>query len=293
MGLKKMKIREIKAKVPLYQHKKRGLPYDYDLNIYRGCSHGCVYCYGRKSHKYLGSNNFDTEIFVKTNIAEQLDDFLNNNDLNDSIINLGGVCDSYQELEQEYRLMPKVLKILIKHEQPTIITTKSDLIIRDLDLIEELSNKAEYVNIALTITNTKDEVTAKLEPNTSIPENRFKVLKQLKGKSMYTALHFMPILPCFSDDKASLEQITGWAAEAEVDYMLSGMLYLTQNIKPSYYDFLKENYPVYLKEYQKLYKHGRVNKKYKERVHDYLAEMRNKYNINNSYAKFLPKNRNR
>ena len=222
-----------------------------------------------------------------------MDDFLTNNDLKDSIINLGGVCDSYQELEREYELMPKVLKVLIRHEQPIIITTKSDLIIRDLDLIEELSNKAEYVNIALTITNTKDDVTAKLEPNTSIPENRFKALKLLKGKSMYTALHFMPILPCFSDDKVSLEQITGWAAEAEVNYMLSGMLYLTKSIKQRYYDFLKENYPVYLKEYQKLYKGGGADKKYKARVHDYLAEMRNKYNINNSYAKFLPKNRNR
>ncbi len=288
-----MKIREIKVKVPLYQHKKRGLPYDYDLNIYRGCSHGCIYCYGRKSHRYLGSNDFEAEIFVKTNIAEQLDDFLNNNDLKDSIINFGGVCDSYQELEQEYRLMPKVLKVLIKHEQSIIITTKSDLIIRDLDLIEELSNKAEYVNIALTITNTKNNVTAKLEPNTSIPENRFKALKKLKGKSMYTALHFMPILPCFSDDKASLEQITRWAAEAEVDYMLSGMLYLTKSIKQRYYEFLKVNYPDYLEEYQKLYKRGGADKKYKAKVHDYLAEMRKKYNINNSYAKFLPKNRNR
>ena len=76
-----MKIKEIEVKVPLYKHKKKGLPYDYDLNIYRGCSHGCVYCYGRKSHKYLDSDNFEEDIFVKINIAEKLDEYLANNHL--------------------------------------------------------------------------------------------------------------------------------------------------------------------------------------------------------------------
>jgi len=285
-----LKIKEIKAKVPLYKHKKRGLPYDFDLNIYRGCSHGCIYCYGRKSHQYLGSDNFEEEIFVKTNIAVKLDEYLAENNIRDQIINIGGVCDAYQELEEEYKLMLEVLKVLIKHQQPTIITTKSDLITRDLDLIAELSNSAEYVNIALTITNIKKEVTKKLEPNTSLPLERFNALKKLKGKSMYTALHFMPILPYFSDDKESLGQITAWAAEAEVDYMLTGMLYLTKNIKPRFYQFLENNFPEYLPKYQKLYKGGGADKNYKAQVHNYLAKMRAKYNVNNSYAKFLPKN---
>lgn len=283
-----MRIKVIETKVPLYKHKKRGLPYDYDLNIYRGCSHGCVYCYGRNSHKYLGSDNFEKDIFVKINIAEKLDEYLTNNNLKNNIINLGGVCDSYQEVEREYRLMPKVLKVLIKHKQPTIITTKSAFIIKDLALIEELSNSAEYVNTALTITNVKESVSSILEVGTSSPQERFEALKMLKGKSMYTALHFMPILPYFSDDEDSLETIVKWASKAEVDYMLSGMLYLTKNIKPSYYKFLKQHYPEYLENYKGLYKNGGADKSYKSKIHNKLADLRKKYNVNNSYAKFLP-----
>jgi DNA repair photolyase len=283
-----MKIKEIKAKVPLYKHKKKGLPYDYDLNIYRGCSHGCVYCYGRKSHKYLNSDNFEKDIFVKTNIAEKLDEYLKNNSLKNNIINLGGVCDSYQEIESEYKLMPKVLKVLIKHKQPTIITTKSAFIREDLALIEELSNSASYVNTAITITNVKVDVSNVMEPGASLPQERFEILKEIKGKSMFTALHFMPILPYFSDDDNSLEQIVEWASMVEVDYMLSGMLYLTKNIKPRYYKFLSEYYPEYLDQYKKLYKNGGADKTYKSTIHKKLAELRKKYNVNNSYAKFLP-----
>jgi len=285
-----VKINEIKAKVPLYQHKKRGLPYDYDLNIYRGCSHGCIYCYGRKSHQYLNSDDFEKEIFVKVNIAEKLDQYLTNHDLSKSIINLGGVCDSYQEIEGKYQLMPEVLKVLIKHKQNTIITTKSDLIVRDLDLIKELSQVSDYVNIALTITHSNPDVTKYIEPGSSTPQDRFHALKQLKDKAKYTALHFMPILPCFSDDKESLEQITRWAAEAEVDYMMTGMLYLTNNIKPRFFNFLEQNFPDYLDKYQKLYQGGGADKKYKGQVHGFLNKMKKKYSVNNSYAKFLPKN---
>lgn len=184
--------------------------------------------------------------------------------------------------------MPEVLKVLIKHKQPTIITTKSAFIIKDLALIEELSNSAEYVNTALTITNVRESVSNILEAGASSPQERFEALKMIKGKSMYTALHFMPILPYFSDDESSLETIVKWASEAEVDYMLSGMLYLTKNIKPGYYKFLEQHYPEYLEKYKRLYKNGGADKAYKSKIHKKLADLREKYNVNNSYAKFLP-----
>ena len=118
---------------------KRKVPYGWDLNIYRGCQHGCKYCYAMYSHKYLNSEEFFTDIHVKTNIVDELEKELKRNSWKRDVINIGGVTDSYQPAEAKYLLMPEILKLLIKDKTPAIISTKSKLILRDYDLIDKLS----------------------------------------------------------------------------------------------------------------------------------------------------------
>jgi DNA repair photolyase len=283
-----IKITEMQVKSALNELKKRGLPYKWDLNIYRGCSHGCKYCYGRKSHEYMNSENFEEEIFVKTNILEHLEKELSNKKWKKEIINIGGVCDSYQEIEKDYKLMPDILKLMIKYKNPIIISTKSDLILRDIDLINELS-QFTYVNIPICITSCSDKVSAKVEPGASLPLKRFNVLKELKRTKAYNALHIMPILPFLADDEKSLEIIVGWAAEAEVSYMLTGVLYMIGGIRKRYLKFIETEFPEYYSSYLEIYEKGGASKEYKNKVHAFLAKMREKYKVNNSYAKFLPK----
>jgi len=117
---------------------KRSIPYGWDLNIYRGCCHNCTYCYAIYSHAYIGEQNF-SKVFVKSNIVEILEKELRNPSWNREIINIGGVTDSYQKAESELKIMPEVLKLLIKYKTPAIISTKSGLLLRDYDLIAELS----------------------------------------------------------------------------------------------------------------------------------------------------------
>lgn len=135
---------------------KGRFPYHWDLNVYRGCSHDCKYCFARYSHKYLPEKgDFSEAIFVKTNIAEALERQLRSPKWDKGVINLGGVTDNYQVAEAMEKQMPEILRLMIKYNNPIIISTKSDLILRDFDLIDQLSRKT-YVNIASTITTANE-----------------------------------------------------------------------------------------------------------------------------------------
>lgn len=282
-----MIIREITVKTALRRLKRRGLPYRFDLNIYRGCSHGCVYCYGPNTHENLSLGSFSENIFVKTNLIEILKEELNSPQWRGDIINIGGVCDSYQEPEREQGMMREVLKLMIAHKNPVIISTKSDLILRDLDLIDQLA-ATTYVNIPICITSRDASISKKLEPGAVLPERRFATLKEVGKTRAHHALHFMPILPYLSDDEESLKTLVRWAAEAQVSYMLSGMLYLRGKIKERYFSFLNKHFPHLEEKYRQLYPKGSADQEYKSIIHGNLKKWRDYYRVNNSYAKFLP-----
>jgi DNA repair photolyase len=275
-------------KSALHRLKRRGLPYQFDLNIYRGCSHGCVYCYGPDSHEYLKTDSFSSDIFIKTNLIEKLEKELMSPQWRGDIINIGGVCDSYQPLEKEKGIMRDILQLMIKYKNPVIISTKSDIILRDLDLIDRLA-ALTYVNLPICITSTDNSLTEKMEPGAPSPERRFATLKEVGKTRAHHALHFMPVLPFLSDDEPGLKKMVEWAAEAEVSYMLSGMLYLRGNIRKRYFSSIRRHFPHLEEKYQELYPKGSADPEYKSRIHGILKKWRNHYGVNNSYAKFLPK----
>ncbi|WP_373276630.1 SPL family radical SAM protein, partial [Clostridioides difficile] len=126
--------------------------------------HGCKYCYAIYSHKYINSNNYFEEIYVKTNIVEKLERQLKSSKWKKEVINIGGVTDSYQPIEADYKIMPEILNLLIKYKTPAIISTKSDLILRDYDLIDKLS-RITYINVASTITTVNEDTQRLIEPN--------------------------------------------------------------------------------------------------------------------------------
>ena len=134
-----------------FRRVKGRFPFHWDLNPYRGCGHGCKYCFAVYSHRYLESDAFFDDIYVKTNIVEELEKQLRRPSWTREVINIGGVTDSYQQAEAHYRLMPEILRLLIQYKNPCIISTKSDLILRDFDLIARLA-ELTYVNVACTIT---------------------------------------------------------------------------------------------------------------------------------------------
>jgi DNA repair photolyase len=221
---------------------KRNLPFSWDLNIYRGCEHGCKYCYAIYSHQYLDSEQYFNDIFVKTNIVEQLEKQLSSASWKREIINIGGVTDSYQPIEAEKRIMPEILRLLIKYQTPCIISTKSDLILRDYDLIAELAD-ITYVNIAATITCMDEVVRKKIEPQGAPSLNRFAMLKAFANTNASTGLHFMPIIPFLTDTNDNIDALYAQAAACAVDYVLPGVLYLRGKTRGVFFDFISEEFP--------------------------------------------------
>lgn len=291
---------EIQVKKALNKIKETSrltLPFQWDLNIYRGCEHGCNYCYALYSHSYLEKeekpssegekdSGFFRKIYVKTNIAEALEKQLGVRSWKKEVINIGGVCDSYQPAEANYSLMRKVLPVMIEYKNPVTISTKSDLILRDYDLFEELAELTQ-VNIAVTVTTMDEKLSSLLEPMASPPEKRFSVLRAFKDTEATTGLHMMPVLPFLTDSPENLEQIFSCAAECEVDYFLPSLLYLRGETRKHFFDFLSCNFPELVNPYRKLYAKGGADRAYKTELYGILRSLMKKYNLSADYMKPL------
>lgn len=263
---------------------KRKVPYGWDLNIYRGCQHGCKYCYAMYSHKYLDSEEFFTDIHVKTNIVDELEKELRSNSWKRDVINIGGVTDSYQPAEAKYQLMPEILKLLIKYKTPAIISTKSKLILRDYDLIDKLS-RITYINVAETITTMDEDIRKKIEPFGATSLERFEVLKEFRKTNASIGLHVMPIIPYITDNRENFDSMFKAASDCKVDYVLPGTLYLRGNTRIVFFNFIKKEFPYLYHQLQSMYKAGGVSKEYKDKLYLMVNELRNKYNLSSSYSK--------
>ena len=234
-----MEIKAVPCKSALNKIKGDRLPFPWDLNIYRGCGHGCKYCYALYSHDYLEEENFYNTIYYKENIVEVLRKELQSPTWKKQVINFGGVTDSYQPLEKKIQLMPELLKLMIEFENPITISTKSDLIVRDIDLINELSQVTE-VNIALTITCMDEKIRRVIEPGATPSLQRFQALNELSKTNASRGVHFMPIIPYLTDTDENLDEILRFSRDIKVDYVLPGMLYLRGKTRKMFYQFYEE-----------------------------------------------------
>lgn len=278
-----IKYKEISCETAM-NHLKRRMPYSWDLNIYRGCEHGCKYCYAIYSHEYLGSDNYFGDIYVKTNIVEQLEKQLCDLKWKREIVNIGGVTDSYQAAEEHYRFMPEILKLLIKYKTPAIISTKSDLILRDYDLIDELS-RITYINVAATVTTMDENIRKLIEPGGVESDRRFKMLKIFRKTNASVGLHVMPIIPYLTDSFENFDLLFSSAKDSGVHYVLPGTLYLRGKTRTVFFEFIKKEFPNLYNDLSILYKSGGADKEYKNSLYKTVNELRDKYNLSSSYTK--------
>lgn len=274
--------REILCQAACNRVNSRFLPYHWDLNIYRGCTHGCRYCFAMYSHKYMASESFFGEVFVKTNIAERLEQMLRRPSWNRELINLGGITDNYQKAEARYQIMPELLKLLIRYRTPCIISSKSDLILRDYDLIDQLSRVAG-VNIAQTITCADERSRSLLEPGGVSTAKRFAVLRAFTKTNASVGVHLMPIVPYLSDTKENLEAIYVHARECGAHYVLPGMLNLRGPTRKSFFRFLKMECPSLYEPMRQLYADGALNADCKQRINQEIARLQKAYSLSADY----------
>ncbi len=272
-------ISEIKVKSGLHFHKQT-FATNWDLNIYRGCSHKCKYCFAQYTHDYLNSPNFFNQIFVKINIPKILDKELSNPKWKKEPINLSGVSDPYQPAEASYKLMPKILKIFLKHKNPMVITTKSTLILRDKKLINEL-NKKTSVNIITSVSTTNENIRKLIEPLAPPTKQRIKMLKYFKSINCHTTLLIMPIIPYLTDNLENLESLFNIARLNQFDEVYTAPLHLRGNVKKPFLDFIKTHFPNIFPKITALYKGAYVSRVYRIELNKKIKYLRQKYQIKN------------
>jgi DNA repair photolyase len=236
------------------------------------------------SHEYLQDDDFHENIYVKTNVVDKLEEELRSASWKREIVNIGGVTDSYQPCEAHFKIMPQVLKLLIKYKTPAIISTKSDLVLRDYDLIDELS-RLTYINIASTITTTDESISELIEPGAVPSARRFAMLKAFRNTNASVGLHVMPIIPFVTDSFENIDSLCSSAAEANVHYMLTGTLYLRGKTRKSFFDFIQHQMPHLYNSLLTMYCKGGASKEYKDKLYAMVNALRAEYGLSGSYSK--------
>ncbi|MGB2964866.1 MAG: radical SAM protein [Anaerolineales bacterium] len=243
-------ITEITAKTIL-NHVKQPDPWfglKYNMNLYRGCQHQCIYCDSRSDCYRTG--NFP-EIQVKVNALDLLEDILPRKRIRGTI-GFGSMNDPYMPVEREWRMTGSALEIIARHEFPIHILTKSDLILRDLDLIKEISGV--YAAVSFTITTADDDLARKLEPGAPLPSNRFEVMRCLAEAGILTGVTMMPILPFLEDSEENIRQIISLASDSGAVYIIPSFgVSLRPGSREYYYSKLDQTFPGLKEKYINFY----------------------------------------
>ena len=283
------KVRELKAKSMLHYH-KRTFSTNWDANIYRGCEHNCRYCFAQYSHKYLETDNFFSDIFVKSNAPEILAKELRKKKWRKYPVNVCGISDCYQPIEAKYKIMPKVINSFIKSRNPLVIVTKSILVLRDIELIREL-NKIAEVTVIVSVSTLDEEKRTLIEPNAAPTIERLKMLKNFREIGCKTAVLLMPIIPYISDDDRNLEEIFRITKENNLGSINAWPLHLHGKTKGVFYSFLEEYYPRLLPKYKILYQNGKVSNKYQLDLQKRIKNLRKRYQLYSVYKPSQPKDK--
>lgn len=219
------------------------LPFDRSLNPYRGCEHGCVYCYARPTHAYLGLSaglDFETEIFAKQDAAERLAETLRRPGYRAAPIAIGTVTDPYQPVERGQNLMRPILKILLEARHPAVIVTKSATILRDLDLLEEMA-KSSLLAVGISLTTLDHRLSRSMEPRASAPGRRLSAVSALSGAGIPVTAMVSPVIMGFNDHE--IEAILKAAAGAGAVSASYQTLRLPGETKAVFDAWLDEEFP--------------------------------------------------
>src|SRR5579859_1588444 len=213
------------------------------INPYRGCEHGCIYCYARPSHAYLELSpglDFETKLFAKTNAAELLREALAKPGYVPSPIAIGANTDCYQLIERKYRITRQVLEVLAETEHPCTLVTKSALVERDLDLLAPMARK-NLVKVFVSIGTLDRALARKLEPRAASPQRRLDVLNKLNGSGIPCGVMVAALIPALNDK--TLEHVLEAAAEAGATEAAYVVMRLPNELKTLFKEWLHEHYP--------------------------------------------------
>jgi DNA repair photolyase len=251
-----------KAKTIITRNESPDISFDRSINPYRGCEHGCVYCFARPSHAYMGLSpglDFESKLFVKEGAAELLERELGARNYMPRVIAIGTNTDPYQPIERERRVMRSILEVLARYDHPVGIVTKSALVTRDVDLLAPMAAKG-LVKVALSVTTLDPKLARVMEPRASSPSKRLEAVRRLNEAGIPAGIMVAPIIPALND--AEIERILEHGMEAgarEAGYVL---LRLPLEIRDLFREWLLEHHPGKLRHILSLVQSTRGGKDY-------------------------------
>jgi len=231
------------ARTIIARNQSPDIPFDQSINPYKGCEHGCIYCYARATHSYLDlspGRDFETEIFYKPNAAELLRAELAKPGYVVRPIAFGTNTDPYQPVERQLNVTRGLIELLLEMKHPLTIVTKGALILRDLELLRALAEQ-ELVAVHVSVTTLDDELKRRMEPRTAGPKQRLAMIRQLSAAGIPTGVMAAPMIPALNDHE--LESILEAAAQNGAGNAGYVLLRLPHEVAPLFVEWLRAHYP--------------------------------------------------
>ncbi len=259
----------------------RGMPFSWSLNPYRGCRHACVYCYARPTHEYLGLDakaGFQEIILAKVNAPEVARKELSRKTWRGENVVIGTATDPYQQAESRYRITRGILEAFRDARNLVSITTKSPMVLRDLDLLSDLARHVP-VTVHFTVTTMDETLWKEIEPTTSKPRKRLEALTTLREHGIHAGVFLSPVLPGLTDVEEHLEAVIAAAAEAGAEFIFSQPLRLGPGISEYYLPWLERAHPHLAHDYQRLYRYNSPPAHYADRVKERVRTLKAKHGL--------------
>lgn len=236
-------VQEVPARRIITRNESPDIGFDRSINPYRGCEHGCIYCFARPTHAFLGLSpglDFETKLFAKTNAGQALERELADPAYRVDTIAIGTNTDPYQPIERRYRIMRRILEVLSAANHPVGIVTKSALVLRDLDILKSMAERG-LVKVALSVTTLDRKIARAMEPRASTPDKRLETLERLVDAGVPAAVMVAPVIPGLND--MEMERILERASSIGVKNAGYVLLRLPLEIGDLFTEWLKANCP--------------------------------------------------
>jgi len=262
-------------------HSER-VPFRWTVNPYRGCEFGCHYCYARYTHEYmeLDGAEFESKIYVKENAGGLVERDLAHGKIWGEHIAIGTATDPYQPAEREFRATRAILEKMAEREGLSLsITTKSNQVVRDIDLLRKISARSS-LTIHVTVTTVRTRLARMLEPRAPRPDLRLEAVRRLREAEINVGINAMPILPGLTDSEADLDALMRAACESGAQWLAGNVLFLMPASWKSFMRFLEAKFPKLARQYSDWFKgYGSAPESYRKEIAERVERLRRKYGL--------------
>jgi DNA repair photolyase len=266
----------------LNQCNSERVPFRWTVNPYRGCEFGCHYCYARYTHEYmeLDGSEFESKIYVKKDAGALTERDLSSEKIWGEHIAIGTATDPYQPAEKEFGTTRAILEKMAQREGLSLsITTKSNLVVRDIDLLQRISERSS-ITIHMTVTTVRTRLARMLEPRAPRPDLRLEAISKLREAGIAVGVNAMPVLPGLTDREEDLEALVRAARDSGAQWLAASVLFLMPSSWRTFMEFLEAKFPKLAGRYRDFYQgYGDAPEEYRKRIKALVEGLRQKYGL--------------